>query len=273
MVKVHVWNFRGSSEAWGHASMHVGAVYISWWPEGEDRDYKKGDKKSGFKPVYSVEHIHDRTFEADVADEEQKPDHDFEITGLDEQRILAWWKKFNVPGRDWTTLGQNCSTTVGRALMIGGGDDYADWSASWNTVWTPNDVKSYATSIRTGIGKAGHRVFAINFIRRFRGSPLGITSWTSSMEEEKLAKALLAEHGTNTMRVKEVFDELVLKHSADSDDVAEVYVKQLKATPASPAARAMARDTKLKALLIKVLDEGWTSADEKACIDFLKALK
>jgi len=273
VIKVHVWNFRGSSEAWGHASMHIGLVYISWWPEGEDRDYKKGEKKSGIKPVYSVEHIHERTFEADVADEEQNPDHNIEIDGLDEKLILAWWKKYNVPGREWTTLGQNCSTTVGRALMVGGGDDYAGWNASWNTVWTPNDVQAYASSIRLGINKAGKRVFAINFIRQFRDSPLGITSLSYSMDEEKLAKTLLAEHGTNIARVREVFDELVLKHDADSDDVAEVYVNQLKGTPASPAARALASDTKLKELLIKILDQGWTSDGEKACIDFLKALK
>lgn len=253
--------------------MHIGSTYISWWPEGEDRDLKKGEKKGEKKPIYSVDHIHGRTYEEDVRDEEQDPDHDIEINGLDESRILTWWNSFNVPGRDWTTLGQNCSTTVGRGLMVGGGDDYAAWSSQWNMVWTPKDVLSYANSINAGIGKAGTRTFAINFIRRFRSSPLGITSWTISMDEEKLAKALFTEHGSNSARVKDVFDELALKHNADADDVAEAYVNLLKKAPMGPAASALAKNKPLRELLVKVLDKGWTSAGEKACIEFVKALK
>ena len=33
MVTVHIWNFRGTKQAWGHASLELDRTYISWWPE------------------------------------------------------------------------------------------------------------------------------------------------------------------------------------------------------------------------------------------------
>ena len=102
MIKVHVWNFQGSKSAWGHASMHLGSKYISWWP-GSARDYHLGTAKI---PIYSVAHIHGQTFARDKELEGGPPDHTIELAGLDEKQVERWWKNFNQPGRDWSTLGQ-----------------------------------------------------------------------------------------------------------------------------------------------------------------------
>jgi hypothetical protein len=296
MIRVHVWNYRGLKTAMGHASMHVEGEYISWWPAGENRRFKAGS----LLPLYSVDHIHGQSFEDDqlleALDENSEwdaargawidlstgkavvplaPHHNIPLNGLDEPRILAWWGKFNAPGRDWSTLGQNCATTVGRALMMGGGDDYSlgakGWWHSWNMVWQPNDVHKYAVQIQRGLaGKDGEHA-AINFVRRFCKSPLGFTSITSKMNEKGLAEAIYRELGGDTALVRGVFQQLKSRRNTDADDVAEIYVNLLRTGKGAPMA-AVAKDERLKRLLIQVLEEGWTSSSERSCIDFLKSL-
>ena len=291
MIRVHVWLPHATSPM-GHASMHVGPTYISWWP-GSSRKYYVSRKL----PLYSAPHVRDQSAEADAcleADGEWDPSRrtctnpstgmpvaprvpiTIPLHGLDEKRILEWWLRYNVPGREWTTLGQNCSTTVGRALMIGGGDDYAlgasGWYHSWNTVWTPRDVLRYATAIGQGLTTKGSRQAAINLIRRFCTSPLGFTSLTWSIDEEGLSLTLYEEVGADTARLRLVFEELQENRHSDADDVAESYVNLLMTRGGAPR-EAVTRDNDLRQLLIKVMEEGWTSAGERKCIDFVKSLK
>jgi hypothetical protein len=300
MIKVHVWNYRGLTTAMGHASMHVGSQYISWWPEGDGRSPKVPGSVGQKVPLYSVPHIHGQSFDDDKLYEAlddnsvlnsarneyidqrtgrrvvpMSPDHTIELQGLDKHRLLTWWRMFNVDGRKWSTLGQNCATTVGRGLMIAGADDYAQgvsgWWHSWNTVWQPNDVLRYARDVHHGlVAKRGEHA-AINFVRRFCKSPLGFTSITSKMDEKGLAEALYRELGTNTLLITSVFRELDSRRNTDADDVAEKYVNLLKEKKGSPLV-AVAKDLRLKTLLVKVLSEGWTSEGEKKCIDFLMSL-
>jgi len=280
MIRVHVWNFLGSSQAWGHASLHINHEYISWWPGGENRH----PKLTNGVPVYSVAHIQGQTYKDDQHLEArdpkgeipQPPDHTIPLNGLDEKRILTWWKMYSRPGRPWTTLGQNCSTTVARAMALGGGDDYSEgfggWWASWNTIWTPADVLRYAQAIARGLRTAGSRPFAINFVRRFCTSPLGFTSVTLSMDEEGLANALYKEHGSEAAKVHAVFKELNENRNSDADDVAEIYVRLLMKHKGH-ALDVVKHNPKLRDLLAEVMKKGWTTAGEQECIDFLKNLK
>jgi hypothetical protein len=288
MIKVHVWNFRGLKSAMGHASMHLGVEYISWWPNNSAdprsvnaRNFKLPGAMGRKIPLYSVPHIHGQSFQNDMDYESvdgikpKAPDHTVELTGLDEKRVTAWWHEFNVPKRNWSTLGQNCATTVGRALMVGGGDDYCEgvegWWDSWNAVWQPNDVLNYARQIEQGLKKHAGMHAAINLVRRFSKSPLAMTSVTSSMDEAGLAKAIYSEVGPNTVEVAKVFQILNSRRNSDADDVAEIYVKLLQANKGAALA-AVSKDKSLQNLLIKVLDEGWTSAGEKQAIAFLRSL-
>jgi hypothetical protein len=300
MITVHVWNFRGLKTAMGHASMFIGQEYVSWWPEGNGRDFKLPGSSGTKLPLYSVRHLHGRTFVQDQILEATdsysvrdasgtwierrtglpvtplKPHHSIRLHGLDEIRALQWWKRFNKPDRLWTTLGQNCSTTVARALMIAGADDFAlgidGWWHSWNMVWHPNDVLRYSLAVRSGLAALRNEKEAIAFIRRFRKSPFGLTSLTISMDEQGLAKAIHDEVGSDTERVKQIFRILDRKHNEDADDVAELYVNRLKTKRGLPLS-AVAKDSELKSLLIRVLDEGWTTEGEKNCIAFLKSLR
>lgn len=113
---------------------------------------------------------------------------------------------------------------------------------------------------------------AIELIERFASSlHTGLGSVTANMDEKKLAAALYGEVGTNLDLVEKVFDRLSKFHQTDVDDVAEYYVNMIRSQGGAVKGALKAR-TSLKNLLIKSLDDGWTSSGEKECIDFLKAL-
>ena len=102
-------------------------------------------------------------------------------------------------------------------------------------------------------------------VNRFRWGSLGVTF---NMDEEGLAKCL-ASMGGNTERVFTIFKHLDAHHNSDADDVAVLYVGHLMKSPGLAA--AVRADASLTALLIRVMDEGWTSDDEKKAIAFLRA--
>lgn len=162
MVTVYIWNYRGKDVAWGHASLRstegapAGAIYISWWPQQANRRTKIPRAPGPLANVYSVPAISGRTFADDVRDERQPPDQTILLKGLDETAIKKWWNNLlRDASARWSTLGQNCSTTVAHALEAGGGDNYAKgmsgWWRSWNTVWRPDDVARYAREIEKGL--------------------------------------------------------------------------------------------------------------------------
>lgn len=151
MITVYVWNSRKTSNGKnvGHSSMRVGGhTYVSWWPDTTaevGRDYHP---------------IRNQTYEADVEFEGVTPDMSIGIDGLDELKILDWWAVFGLtrsgvqlqgPMPPYNIMRQNCSTIVANGLKAGGGDEYAGWLSSWNTVWTPGDVQRYAFAIRDGL--------------------------------------------------------------------------------------------------------------------------
>lgn len=102
-----------------------------------------------------------------------------------------------------------------------------------------------------------------SFVARF-------TSFWAGVDEDGMAKALATEYRTNAGFTHRVLVSLDADYSSDADDVALAYVNharrdaQLKATIAGNRA--------LRDFLIKVMSEGWTSADEQLAINFLKAI-
>lgn len=156
MVTVYVWEWRWKTRSVGHAALQVGSTYISWWPEK--------DKPEWYRPIYASAPYRTRTLAQDAWEEERSPDHTIRIDGLNEAAIHSWWRSFGLirdgvalpgPLQQWHTTKQSCATVAARALRIGGGDEYAKWVHTWNTVWTPADVADYARSIRRGMFAKG----------------------------------------------------------------------------------------------------------------------
>ncbi len=275
MIQVHIWKFRGLNTAMGHASMHVGAEYVSWWPAGENRARKIPGPAGRRVPLYSVAHIQGQSYDDDRYLEDMDPDETIRLEGLDEDRLIAWWRTFNVPGRDWSTLGQNCATTVARGLMIAGADDYAlgaaGWWRSWNTVWQPNDVLLYARQVRSGLTTRQGRQPAINLIRRFVTSPLGFTSVTTGTNVPGLAEALYSEASTYTALVMSVLQELDARTNTPTAKVAAAYVDLVMARNGPPRA-ALALDTRLRADLLRLLDQNRSAPGQQRRIEFIRSL-
>ncbi len=105
-------------------------------------------------------------------------------------------------------------------------------------------------------------------INRFRWGGWGMTL---SMDEDGLASALV-KMGNNARRLQKIFVRLNEKHNSDADDVSCAYVKKMRSNPADAAILKSMKNTPLIPLLIRIMTEGWTSTEEKACIDYLRNL-
>jgi hypothetical protein len=103
-------------------------------------------------------------------------------------------------------------------------------------------------------------------INRFRTGGWGMTF---NMDEQGLANCLAAM-GTNMPRVKKVIDFLDKHQNSDADDVALLYVQAIQRKP--EVRMSLKNDSTLLKLLIKTMDEGYTSGEEQKAIDWLKAL-
>ncbi|WP_199257982.1 hypothetical protein [Paracoccus binzhouensis] len=101
-------------------------------------------------------------------------------------------------------------------------------------------------------------------VNRFRTGGWGMTV---NMDEKGLAK-FCAGLGTNTRRLRAIFDRLEAAHFTDSDDVALEYVNLLSDQQLA-ALRAV--DPAFIAQLLRLLQAGWTAADEQRAIDRLQA--
>ena len=143
LLDVHIWKYRGSDEAWGHASITLeNGTHISWWPQGNGRNPSWYSDS-----VYSVDAILDQSLADDIFNEGQAPDKTIKINGLNEAAIEAWWNSFKSSDQ-WKTLSQNCSTTAADALKAGGADvKWKDVFKAHNMVWNPADVEAFANAI------------------------------------------------------------------------------------------------------------------------------
>ena len=103
-------------------------------------------------------------------------------------------------------------------------------------------------------------------INRFRVGGWGMTF---NMDEAGLAKCL-AKMESNLPRVTKVMDHLDKHHNSDADDVAVLYVEEIKKNQQMRS--NLKTNPTLVNLLIKVLDEGWTSSEEKEAINWLRSL-
>ncbi len=106
-------------------------------------------------------------------------------------------------------------------------------------------------------------------VNRFRWGSFGLTA---SMDEDGLA-ACLVEMETNMPRILKILQHLDRSHNSDVDDVAELYVNKVKRSPKRDSIlRAIKDNGEVKRILIRSMEEGWTSSGERSAIEFLKSL-
>jgi RHS repeat-associated protein len=164
---VHVWRYRGSRVAWGHASMTLeDGTYISWWPQSDQGRPIKFWTKWVSRDIYEAPAYENRTLEKDQEDESgnprqpKPPDNEIKLRSLNEPAIKIWWENYKRDPR-WRTLDRNCSTTVATALKLGMPEEFKSgpqwWWVSQNLVWTPEDVEALALYIQKKEQEAAER--------------------------------------------------------------------------------------------------------------------
>lgn len=118
------------------------------------------------------------------------------------------------------------------------------------------------------LSRARDRIFEL-IDQFYVGIRIGATNVkTINFDEEGLAKALLKE---DSQTVLQVFVRLDEEYNSDSDDVAELYVNYVRQAGGA-LENSLKANRPLITRLIKVMQEGWTSDGEQACIDYLKSL-
>lgn len=103
-------------------------------------------------------------------------------------------------------------------------------------------------------------------VNRFRTGGWGMTV---NMDEKGLARFCVTQ-GTNTRRLRAIFDRLEKAHFTDSDDIALEYVNLLTD---QQIAALQTTDPAFVAQLIRLMEAGWTSGSERRAINRLEAVQ
>lgn len=166
MIIAHVWKFRGSKSAWGHAAVEITGeagsdCYISWWPGGARQPTFPwlASKAPFLGNIYSAPANKGQTRADDWAGEGNlPPDHSLVVHGLDARKIKTKWDQFQVAPPNWSSLDVNCAMVAAYALRWGGADEVISgvtgWWHSWNSVWKPNDIIKLVEAINAGASAA-----------------------------------------------------------------------------------------------------------------------
>ena len=145
----------------GHASILIGANYLSFWPREVSFDI------TAALPVESVFN----TYKGDVKDEGGPPDHSVKLQNLDENAMQVFYQRMIAVKPPYYGRGFNCAGPVKVALYLGSGGKSPTFKVfasraiyqlpeiinpkidEWaRECWTPNDVNRYAGYLKKVIG-------------------------------------------------------------------------------------------------------------------------
>lgn len=96
------------------------------------------------------------------------------------------------------------------------------------------------------------------------------TNFWTGVDEAGIAMALVKSHSTNLPFVQRVFLSLNKDYNTDADDVAIEYVNMVRQDRV--LGQKVRTSRSLKEVLIKILDEGWTSEEEREAVFYLQRL-
>lgn len=152
-ILVHVWDSRWWKGSPGHAAIHIGNHYISFWP-GESNGVLSW---SGYKMKSYEEDL--KTYRDAKQDHWCKyiPHDDNGAHGLNKVAMLKRWESIKKQKPDYTSKTQ-CSGIVNQLLLAGGSQKYAptkltSWSSWYLYAVSPSDVRDYVEILVPAIRK------------------------------------------------------------------------------------------------------------------------
>ncbi|AFU98515.1 hypothetical protein [Simiduia agarivorans] len=106
--------------------------------------------------------------------------------------------------------------------------------------------------------------FAKQFIPRFTN--------LVSTDESGMASALVTECSYELDKVLAVFQQLNDKYHTDADDIALLYTNKVRSLSiGSPLSVAFRAHGALRRYLAELMDAGWTTQEEKDCVNYLRS--
>lgn len=163
-VTVYVW--RRSAQHIGHASMQVGEVYMSFWPEGT-----AGKKDVTLKQSHPGAFI--ESLEEDILNEGNRQPQALTVEGLDEAAMLRTFVDLGAAECRYNVVRMNCASFAAAVLEAGSGRppsfqptinplDYLGTGQGTRkltealmlryrgtSIWNPEQLWLYATELRS----------------------------------------------------------------------------------------------------------------------------
>jgi hypothetical protein len=163
-VTLYVW--RKGAQHIGHASLHIGDVYVSFWPEDA-----AGKKDVTLKQSHRAAFM--ETLEEDIINEGNRQPQALRIEHLDEAAMLRTFVDLGAAECRYNVLRMNCSSFAAALLEAGSGRppsfqptvDPLDYLGSGQgtrkltqalmlryrstAIWTPEQLWLYATELRS----------------------------------------------------------------------------------------------------------------------------
>lgn len=93
-----------------------------------------------------------------------------------------------------------------------------------------------------------------------------------STDEEGMAEAMYREIGIDMDRVHSIFRALDESYTTDADDIALIYLQHVFVGGGTKL-QALRLNLGLRRTLIRILDDGWTTAEERRMISQLQAMR
>lgn len=122
-VTIYIWhNAAGDPD---HASMQVGAHYVSYWPKGKSGKQRNWPKSGAGPKDFKVGTTHPPSFprklEMDCRLEGRQADNCLILNGLDESTMVDLWLEMKASKVPYNMVANNCSTIVAILLQAGSG--------------------------------------------------------------------------------------------------------------------------------------------------------
>ncbi len=153
-IILRVWEAKWLKGSPGHAAIHIGNQYVSFWPGSEQGTLAW----SGYK---TKQHSEDLTTYQTAGQSHSAsiiPSNDGGKKGLDKTAMLDKWAQIRAKKPDYTAKVQ-CSGVVNQLLLAGGSQEFAktslfSWSSWYIFAVSPDDVRDYCTTLVKKIKQA-----------------------------------------------------------------------------------------------------------------------
>lgn len=274
MIKVFIWLPVDDATPSEHASLQVNGEHISWFPsmqadrelatevhqtqllsnelssiapglnETQSSDNGSGDvldqpldvqadlQAAVHAPAWQAVSL-SVSLEEDECVMQRPAERCLRLEGLEEARVLTWWHRDGLSG-EYSSLGLNCISTVGKLLRVGGAEDYcvgfvenAGYAQHGSPASGPacaRGLARYVSDLRHGLDQQRDWRSAVHFVRRYGIGPAEFRIATATLQREAFVEALFVELSKDSQLVYQALRLLQIYGKEDLGYIAKQLV-------------------------------------------------